>query len=130
MDSFFFNETVTGEVFLKILQNDLIPPVELIGERRPLWFMHYGLPPYYATIVRNWLNGNFENWIGRRGTIKWEPRSLDLTPIDFYWGHLKQLVFFTRIADVDYLCQQIIRGCNHIDGNSDLLDKVYANFEH
>ena len=37
---------------------------------------------------------------------------------------------YTRIADVDHLRQQIIRGCNLINGNSDLLDKVYGNFEH
>ena len=76
-------------------------------------------------------NGNFENWIGRRGTVEWAPRSPDLTPMDFYfWGHLKQIVYSTRIADVDQLRQQIIRGCNLINGNSDLLDKVYGNFEH
>ena len=71
------------------------------------------------------------NWIGRRGTVEWAPRSPDLTPMDFYfWGHLKQIVYSTRIADVDQLRQQIIRGCNLINGNSDLLDKVYGNFEH
>ena len=114
-----------------MLQNDLMPQLARIGEGKPLWFMQDGAPPHYATIVRNWLTGNFENWIGRRGTVEWAPRSPDLTPMDFYfWGHLKQIVYSTRIADVDQLRQQIIRGCNLINGNSDLLDKVYENFEH
>ena len=51
--------------------------------------------------------------------------------MDFYfWGHLKQLVYSTRIAYVDYLCQQTTRGCSQIDGNSNLFDKVYGKFEH
>ena len=83
MGSFFFTETVTGEVNLKIPQNDLMSELERIGEGKPLWFMHDGAPPHYATIVRNWLNGNFENWIGQRGTLEWAPRSSDLTPMDF-----------------------------------------------
>ena len=128
---FFFHETVTGKLYLDMLQNDLMPHLARINEGKPLWFMQDGAPPHYATIVRNWLNGNFENWIGRRGTVEWAPRSPDLTPMDFYfWGHLKQIVYSTRIADVDQLRQQIIRGCNLINGNSDLLDKVYGNFEH
>ncbi|OAF71535.1 hypothetical protein A3Q56_00706 [Intoshia linei] len=39
LDPFFFNNTVTGEVYLKMLQNDLMPQMERIGERKPLWFM-------------------------------------------------------------------------------------------
>ena len=81
---FFFNETVTGEVYLKLLQNDLMPQLERISEGKPLWCMHDGAPPHYATIVRNWLNDNFETWIGRRGTVEWAPRSPNLTPMDFY----------------------------------------------
>ena len=54
-----------------------------------------------------------------------------LTPMDFYFcSHLKQLVYSTRIADVDHLFQHIIRVSNHIDGISNLLDKVYGNIEH
>jgi hypothetical protein len=33
-------------------------------------------------------------WIGRGGPINWPARSLDLTPMDFFfWGHLKQYVY-------------------------------------
>ena len=108
---FFFNETVTVEVYLRMLQNDLMPQLECIGEGKPLWFMQDGAPPHYATIVRNWLNGNFENWIRRRDTAEWAPRSPDFTPMHFYfWGHLKQIVYSTRISDIDHLRQLIIRG--------------------
>ena len=61
---FFFNETVTGEMYLKILQNDLMPGLEHIGEGKPLRFVHDGATAHYATTVQNRLNRNFENWIG------------------------------------------------------------------
>ena len=87
-----------------VLQNDLISQLERIGEGKPLWFVHGGALLHYATIVQNWLNGNFENWIGQRGTVERTPSSPDLTPMDFYFGgHLKQLVYSTRIADVGHL---------------------------
>ena len=44
----------------------LMPQLERISEGKPLWFMQDGVPPHYATIVRNWLSGNFENWIRQR----------------------------------------------------------------
>jgi len=39
-----------------------------------------------------------ERWIGRRGAIKWPPRSPDLTPLDYFmWGYLKERVYKTKI---------------------------------
>ncbi len=53
-----------------------------------LVFMHDGSPPHYAGPVRSWLNEKFPGkWIGRRGPIKWPPRSSDLAPCDYFlWG--------------------------------------------
>ena len=42
-----------------------------------------GTPPRYGKTVRDYLDDAFVRWIGRRGTVKWPPRSLDLTPCDF-----------------------------------------------
>jgi hypothetical protein len=37
-------------------------------------------------------------WIGRRGPVEWPPRSLDLTPLDFYlWEHLNATVYQVKI---------------------------------
>ncbi|OAF66014.1 hypothetical protein A3Q56_06265, partial [Intoshia linei] len=35
LGSFFFNKKVTGELYLKMLQNDLMPQIERIGEGKP-----------------------------------------------------------------------------------------------
>jgi hypothetical protein len=54
-----------------------------------------GASAYYSKVARNWLDVHFlDRWIGRRGTIEWPPRSLDLTPLDFWlWSMLKPIIF-------------------------------------
>jgi hypothetical protein len=49
-------------------------------------FMQDGAPPHFCQSVRKALNENFPNaWIGRGGQIFWPPRSLDHTPMDFFF---------------------------------------------
>ena len=44
------------------------------------------------------------NWISRRGLIDWPPKSLDLTPLDFFpKGYLKDQVYYERIESFDLL---------------------------
>jgi hypothetical protein len=73
--------------------------------------MQDGAAPHFSNIVRLWLNRNLgEHWIGRGGTIKWPPRSPDLTPCDFFlWGYIKQTVYRPNDMprDVDDLVDRI-----------------------
>ena len=127
----FFNSMVTGENYLQMLKEDFIPQLNFIGEGRPDYFMQDGAPSHYAAAVRHWLDENFEHWIGRRGTIEWAPRSPDLNPMDYYfWGHLKQLVYAVRIEDIDHLRSRIRDACQKINGDQQLLNRVYNNFHH
>ena len=59
--------------------------------------------------VREFLDVTFPNkWIGRRGPIKWPPRSPDITSLDFFlWGYLKSKVYVNRPNIVDDLKQRI-----------------------
>ena len=83
---FFFDEHVTGETYLNMLIDKLMPQLELIGEGLPEWFQQDGAPAHYATIVRNWLHETFPHWIGRRGHVEWCPRSADKsTGLFFFW---------------------------------------------
>ena len=71
---YFFSDSVTGESYLKML-NDFIWP-ELM--RRRLYFQQDGAPVHYANTVRAWLNEKFpDRWIGRGGPIEWPARSPD-----------------------------------------------------
>jgi transposase len=45
----------------------LMPQLDMIGECLPEWFQQDGVPPHHSSVVKNWLNGNFPNWIGRGG---------------------------------------------------------------
>lgn len=96
---FFFDENVTGETYLTMLQNELVPTLRILFPDnldpnlfdQQMWFQHDGAPPHFAQIVRTYLNEVFPNrWIGRRGPIEWPARSPDLTPLDFFMGIFKK----------------------------------------
>ncbi|KMQ81391.1 transposable element tc3 transposase, partial [Lasius niger] len=80
---FFIETTVTGCVYLDMLQNFALPQLE---ELQPIvYFQQDGAPPHWLTAVREHLNETFPNrWIGRGGPIPWPPRSPDITPLDFF----------------------------------------------
>ena len=49
--------------------------------------MHDGAPTHFSRVVREYLNVRLrEKWIGRGGPIQWPARSLDLNPLDFFFG--------------------------------------------
>ena len=89
---FFFVSTVTGKNYLKMLKDDFIPELNFIGEDRPDYFVQVGAPDDYATAVRQWLDENFEHWIGGKGTIEWVPRLPDLNPMDYFFGRTPKTV--------------------------------------
>ena len=126
---FFFDDHVTGDTYLAMLKDQLMPQLESLGEGLPEWFQQDGAPAHFATNVRYWLNYNFPNWIGRRGHVEWSPRSPDLSPLDFFfWGMLKEKVYSTKITDPIHLTQRIWSECTKIEGNVDLLHQVHENF--
>lgn len=95
---FFEGATVTGQTYLKMLQNWLFPQLE--EEARQFIFQQDGAPPHWHLSVRAYLNERYPNqWIGRqsasdRALHHWPPRSPDLTPCDFFlWGYVKNMVF-------------------------------------
>lgn len=93
----FFEERLTGEVYLQFLTDTL--PILLedvpLNIRRDMWFQHDGAPAHSAHEVINHLDTTFyQRWIGRGGPILWPARSPDLTKLDFFfWGHIKNIVY-------------------------------------
>ncbi|PSN36137.1 hypothetical protein C0J52_24834 [Blattella germanica] len=41
--------------------------------------------------------------IGKESPVPWSPRSPDLTPLDFFCGHFKSLVYVTSVDTEDRL---------------------------
>ena len=77
-------------------------PLEI---RRNLIYQQDGARSHFSREVRNFLNENYQYWIGRNGRIPWPPRSPDL---DFYfWDRVKSTVS-GNIANVEQLKEKII----------------------
>jgi hypothetical protein len=74
-----------------------------------------GAPAHNATVVRNYLNGNFENcWIGTYGIIQWPPQSPDLIPLDYFLcGYLKTVVYADSPTRLMHLKDKINAVCIH-----------------
>jgi hypothetical protein len=93
---FFFAEaTVTGHVYLDMLEHFLVTQLD---ENNVIWQQDGALPHYHRDVTWH-LNQKFpERWIGRGGYIPWPPRSPNLTPMDFsFWGFVKDSVYIPPI---------------------------------
>ena len=106
---FFFDNTVTTESYLKMLNEKLWPIVSNRDDYADLYFQQDGAPAHYAVSVRKWLDEHFPGrWIGRRGAVEWPSRSPDLTPLDFFlWRVLKNKVFSDKSKTLNDLKQSI-----------------------
>ncbi|CAF4230737.1 unnamed protein product, partial [Rotaria sordida] len=91
---FFFEDNVTSQTYLQMLKNHIIPQLEEQPTFQTMIWQQDGAPPHYGQAVRDYLDDTFSEWIGRRGTVEWPPRSPDLTPCDFsLWGVIKDHVY-------------------------------------
>jgi hypothetical protein len=92
---FFMKTTITGIVYLDMLQQFLIPQLDKDGQKRRIHFQQDGAPSHYLGEVRKYLSTRFpDRWIGRAALIAWSPCSPDLTPLHFFcWGFNKDRVF-------------------------------------
>ena len=90
---------------------------DLFENENEVYFQQDGAPPNFHVNVRNFLDSTFnQRWIGRRGSgTEFPPRSLDLTPLDFYlWGTLKNTVYTTKSQTLEDLRDQIEHSINDI----------------
>lgn len=115
---YFFDGNVTGDSYLRMLEDFLLPELKKIPEFEcgRLWFMQDGAPPHWSRQVRRWLDDKFTGvWLGRGGAIRWPARSPDLTPLDFwFWGDVKRRVYQTRPASLVALKKCIKEKINEI----------------
>ena len=127
---FFAENTVTGVIYLDMLQQFLEPQLIQDGILDTVVFQQDGAPCHYAKICREYLNTTFcDRWIGRDGPMPWAARSPDLTPLDFFaWGFIKSQVYRSqRITRLSDLCQLIRDAVELI--SVDMLERVFDNLE-
>lgn len=93
---FFFDESVTGQRYLSMLNNHLLPSLRRNRKLRSCVFMHDGAPAHIFRDVKDFLLQHFGNdrVISRHFPQFWPPRSPDLNPCDYWlWGHLQAAVY-------------------------------------
>jgi hypothetical protein len=62
---FFMETTITGIVYLVMLQQLLIPQLDVDDQERRIHFQQDGAPPHYLEEMREYLNTRFPvRWIG------------------------------------------------------------------
>ena len=79
------------------------------------------VPVQLTRNVREYLNESFPNrWLGCGGPVARPPKSLDLTPLDYYlWGHMKTLVYETKVESRAALRDRIFAAAEHIRNHPD-----------
>jgi hypothetical protein len=102
---FFWETTITGIVYLDMLQQFLIPQLDEDDQEGRIHFQQDGEPLHYFTEVPEYLNTRFlGRRTGRAEPIAWPPLSPDLTPLDiFLWGFLKDNVFVSPLHSTVFL---------------------------
>lgn len=131
---FFEGSSITGQTYLDMLTNWLIP--RLGGEGDDYIFQQDGAPPHWSLAVRAFLNANLPNrWIGRAAQddqvfCKWPPRSPDLTVCDFFlWGCVKDKVYVPPLpTTLDDLQERISRAVHTI--TPDMLRRVWIELDY
>jgi len=108
---YYFERTCTGETYLQMLQELIIPELRRRGILNTCVWQQDGAPPHWSRDVRDFLTLTFgHRWIGRNGPTEWPPRSPDLTPPDFFlWGHAKEKVYGARPQSLEHLQELIQR---------------------
>lgn len=101
---YFFDENVSGQTYLAMLENYVLPELERIGvNSAEVTYMHDGAPAHYSIQVREFLNANFNGFIGpgNNAMIRWPARSPDLNILDFFfWAFSKHIV--NRFPAIDF----------------------------
>ena len=120
---FVFDSNLMGNTYEVFLRNELpglLEDIPLII-RSQMYFQHDGSPPHYTRHVREYLNESFPNrWLDRGGPVAWPPRSPDLTHLDYYlWGHMKTLVYETKVDSRAALSDRIFAAAEHIHNHPD-----------
>jgi len=129
---FFFSEsTVTGVVYLDLLEQYVFPQIETVEQETVsrVIFMQYGAPPHFSCFVTDVLNERFPvTWIGRNGPIPWPPRSPDLSPPDFcpVW-YIKNMVYAENIRNIQHLQERITSAIETI--TRDMIQKTWQEIE-
>lgn len=124
----FFEGNLTGNAYLNILDEQIIPELRRIHGNRMnrMWWIQDGAPCHRTIPVRNLLNDVFNTRIiAVNHEVEWPPRSPDLTPCDFFlWGYLKSKVYSTPPANAQELREKIFNEAQLLKEDPQVIKRV------
>jgi len=131
---FFFYDTVTGERYKTMLENDFFPAARTKCQIDGFWFQQDGATPHRTTEVKDCIRSVFDDRIialgftsEEGGEIAWPPHSPDLNPCDFaLWGMMKDHVYKNQPNNLFELKSAIENFVQTL--SPDTLVKIMANF--
>ena len=114
---FIAEDTVTSTIYMNMLEGFAFPHIEDLQPN--IIFQQDDALPHWALVLRAILNEKFPGrWISQDGPTAWPPRSPEITPLDFFlWGFVKDVVYSTKVANLQELLFQITAACTLVDAN-------------
>jgi hypothetical protein len=98
---------VTGDTFPAMVENSGLHHM-IVGTVFHLCLD--GVPLHFSHRVCAFLDREFpDHWTGRVGPIPWPFHSPHLTPLDFFWGFLKDIVYHEKVQNVNELHDRTVR---------------------
>ena len=116
----FIDGNMTGEMYRRILENNLLDSVRMLSLGNGWVFQHHNDPKHRAAVVTTWLNGN------NIERIKWPSFSPDLNPIEHLWDEVERRMKKTNPRNVTELKECLVRIWENIESQvcKKLVDSV------
>ncbi|UYV65386.1 hypothetical protein LAZ67_3004168 [Cordylochernes scorpioides] len=136
---FFFEEingrtfktaSVTGERYVQLLREKVIPILQDRQALSEITFMQDGEPPHISRGGKQLLKDTFgeDRVISRHFIHQWPSRSPDLTPCDFWiWGYIKSRVYRCRPTTLVMLKASIRRHVSSISSDIYLMLSILSS---
>ncbi|KMQ88024.1 transposable element tcb1 transposase [Lasius niger] len=91
-------ETVTKEVYLRVLTTLVKPWMDTVASGKPYIFQQDGAPAHTSHLVQNWLSDNVDMFWSKEF---WPPNSPDLNPLNYYvWSVIERVTNKLRHPNV------------------------------
>jgi hypothetical protein len=112
---FFFEATFAGTAYLTVLEDKVMPYINILLSAEDCYFQYDGAPQHYHTDVIRFLGICFPRKRRGRRSVEYPPRSSDLTSLDFdLLDTLKNIVYSAKPRTLQDLNPEIQISCASI----------------
>ena len=103
-----FQGRLNAEAYQEILENYLIPSIDLMDNKEDVIFQQDNAPCHTAHKIRDFFNAN------NIKTMNWPPNRPDLSCIENLWSWLDTKLSKIQIFNLDQLQEEITRILNNV----------------